>query len=123
MSKKILIVDDEEDIRLTMRLLLEAKGYRCDEAVDSEQAMELIKSELPDLILLDIMLPGKSGYRICWEIKNNEKYANIPIIFITAKTSESDRILAEQMKGNGYLEKPISKTRLLELINNYIGEP
>ena len=123
MGKNILIVDDEEDIRLTLKLLLEARGYNCTEAQDSENAMEVIKNDVPDIILLDIMLPGKSGYRICWELKNDEKFANIPIIFITAKTSEADRVLAEQMRGNGYLEKPISKTRLLELINNYIGTP
>ncbi|MBI9071987.1 MAG: response regulator transcription factor [Melioribacteraceae bacterium] len=107
MDKKILIVDDEQDIIEFISYNLELEGYLVISANDGEEALEKV-SEMPDLIILDIMMPKMNGFQTLQEIKKNILYKNIPILFLTAKTSEIDEVKGLNLGADDYLKKPIS---------------
>ena len=88
MPEKIFIVDDNFINRKLLAEILKKEGYALLEAQDGEEAVELALKEIPDLILLDIMMPKKDGYEVCEELKNSAVTANIPIIFLSAKTGD-----------------------------------
>ncbi len=103
---KVLIVDD---IPITLRMLsnmLKKRGYQAINAVSGEVALNQVNLELPDVILLDIMMPDMSGYEVCQQLKSNPKTADIPIIFLTAVTDLPEKIQAFQMGGDDYVTKP-----------------
>src|SRR5690625_7231287 len=110
MSYKILVVDDEKPIADILEFNLEKEGYEVIVAYDGEQAIELDKSEEPDLILLDIMLPKKDGNEVCREIR---KTHNMPIIMLTAKDSEIDKVLGLELGADDYVTKPFSNRELI----------
>src|SRR5690625_840699 len=110
MSSKILVVDDEKPIADILEFNLEKEGYEVIVAYDGEQAIELAKSEEPDLILLDIMLPKKDGNEVCREIR---KTHNMPIIMLTAKDSEIDKVLGLELGADDYVTKPFSNRELI----------
>ncbi|MBU1007189.1 MAG: response regulator, partial [Candidatus Omnitrophica bacterium] len=85
LKKKILIVDDEDDLRKMLRFRLEASGYDVDEALDGQEGLDKAMSDWPDLILLDLMLPKIDGYKVCRMIKFDEKHKHKPVIMFTAK--------------------------------------
>ncbi|MFH1728737.1 MAG: response regulator [Pseudomonadota bacterium] len=120
-DKKILIVDDEIDILASIKIVLEGNGYLVKTTTNGDNVINIMTNDTPDLVLLDVMLPGISGYSICWQIKNNEKLKSIPVVFITAKSNESDKLMGEQMKGDGYINKPFEKDELLSVIKSFIG--
>ena len=105
----ILLVEDDGDIREGVRVLLESEGYEVYEAESGNRALELVNKDM-DLIILDIMMPGISGIRTCEEIR---KIYNIPILFLTAKARESDKLLGLMAGGDDYLPKPFSYGELL----------
>lgn len=102
-NKKILIVDDDENICELLRLYLEKDGFKTITATDGETAVKLAKTESPDLILLDIMLPKLDGWQVCREIR---KESDVPIIMITAKGETFDRILGLELGADDYVPKP-----------------
>ncbi|MBU5317115.1 response regulator transcription factor [Clostridium bornimense] len=112
-NEKILIVDDEEHIVELIKFNLEANGYRTITASNGLEALELAKNEKPDLILLDIMLPGLNGNDVCKEIRKDIEIATIPIIMITAKGEELDRILGLELGADDYVTKPFSVRELM----------
>jgi DNA-binding response OmpR family regulator len=120
-DKTILVIDDEVDILTSVRLVLEGSGYRVFTSPDAKNAMDLMEKHQPDLVLLDVMLPNVSGYSICWQIKNNQAAQNVPVILMTAKSSDGDRLMGTQMKCDGYLCKPFEKRALIDLIKKFIG--
>ena len=105
----ILLVEDDGDIREGVRVLLESEGYEVYEAESGNRALELVNKDM-DLIILDIMMPGISGIRTCEE---SRKIYNIPILFLTAKARESDKLLGLMAGGDVYLPKPFSYGELL----------
>ncbi len=109
--KKILIVEDEASIRELVSFNLKANGYQPVEAEDGIKAMELLASENPDLMLLDIMLPGKSGYEICREVRSQGNL--LPIIMLTAKSEEVDKVLGLEFGADDYISKPFGIRELL----------
>ncbi|MBN1997850.1 response regulator transcription factor [candidate division KSB1 bacterium] len=113
MAKTILIVDDEQDIIDLLDYNLKAEGYFTLKAMDGNQAIEKAVSSKPDLIILDVMLPGKDGWEVIRELGQNKKTQNIPVIFLTAKDSEIDEILGLELGADDYLVKPISIRKLL----------
>ncbi|MDI6803795.1 MAG: response regulator transcription factor [Bacteroidota bacterium] len=115
MRKTILIVDDEKDIVDLLKYNLQKEGYKVETAFDGEKALELVERQ-PDLILLDIMLPEYSGLEVVKEVKKNEKTTNIPVIFLTAKGSETDEIVGLELGADDYIVKPISIPKLLARI-------
>ncbi|MEE2717427.1 MAG: response regulator [SAR324 cluster bacterium] len=104
----LLAVEDEEDILEVLRYNLEQEGYRVAGALSGEEAQRLIRSEPPDLILLDLMLPGLGGLDLCRILKQNEKTRHIPIIMLTAKSEESDVVAGLEMGAEDYVTKPFS---------------
>lgn len=105
----ILMIEDDEDIREGVRVLLESEGYSVTEAESGNQGLRMLNDET-DLVILDIMMPGISGIRTCKEIR---KESNVPILFLTAKAQESDKLLGLMAGGDDYLPKPFSYAELL----------
>lgn len=106
----ILIVDDNPEVREIIHVLLEGEGFEIKEASDGESALLLTRSTDFDLIILDIMMPGKNGYQTCLEIRKN---SNAPILFLSARTKESDKTLGFSSGGDDYLAKPFSYNELI----------
>lgn len=110
---KILIVDDEEHILELIKFNLENSGYEVVTCNTGTNALNVIRKEVPKLILLDLMLPGMDGYDICKEIRKDNTIANIPVIMITAKSEELDKILGLELGADDYITKPFSVRELL----------
>lgn len=116
MKEKILIVDDEKDIVKMLDYNLKKEGYRTALAYDGEDALEMAKKEHPDLIVLDLMLPGMDGLEVCKSLKKEPKSASIPIIMLTAKTQEADKIVGLELGADDYITKPFSPRELIARI-------
>lgn len=104
----ILIIEDDKDIRDTVCLLLEGEGFTMSQAANGEEGIALLSDET-NLVILDVMMPGKSGYEICKEIRT---VSFVPILFLTAKSKENDKILGFTSGGDDYLTKPFSYAEL-----------
>ncbi|MFL0195990.1 response regulator transcription factor [Clostridium sp. WILCCON 0269] len=114
MSKeKILIVDDEEHICELIKFNLENNGYKTIVASDGVEALKIAKEERPKLILLDVMLPGMDGYDICKEIRRDESISSTPVIMITARGEEFDKVLGLELGADDYITKPFSVRELV----------
>ncbi len=114
MSKeKILVVDDEKDIVELVQYNLEKEGYRISCAFSGEECLEFLKTELADLILLDLMLPEIDGLDVCKFLKNNPQTSHIPIIMLTAKGEETDIVLGLELGADDYITKPFKIRELL----------
>ncbi len=113
MKERILIIEDDKHISKLVKFNLEKANYECDIFSTGEKALEALDSRPIDLILLDIMLPGMDGYEICRAIKEKEKLKNIPIIMLTAKGEEVDRIVGLELGADDYIVKPFSPRELV----------
>src|SRR3990172_10387272 len=111
-SKKILLVDDEVDLVETVRFSLEGEGYQVLVSFNGEDALNKARTEKPDLILLDIMLPKLDGYKVCRLLKFDERYRNIPIIMLTARAQEKDKIISLETGADEYITKPFDMDEL-----------
>lgn len=119
--KKILIVDDEADIIEILQFVFETNGYECITALDGEEGLKLAKEANPDLILLDVMMPKINGYKISRLLKYDSKYKDIPIIMITARSQEEDKIIGEETGADEYITKPFQVEYVLEKVKSYLG--
>ena len=121
MSKTVMIVDDEPDLLKVMSFGLKMAGYKAITCSNSEQAVELINKEKPDLVLLDLLMPKMSGEDICKIVKSDQKLKHIPVVFLTAILCETKEKI-ESIGADGYLEKPFEPEKLMEKIKELIGE-
>lgn len=112
-KSKILVVDDEKDIVELIRYNLEKEGYRVIAAFDGTQAIKCAEKDLPNLIMLDLMLPGLGGLEVCRILKQNEKTAHIPILMVTAKSTETDKVVGLELGADDYVTKPFSPRELV----------
>lgn len=120
---KILIADDEPSLRLLVKATLSAnKSYELIEAVDGTEALKKSQEESPDLLLLDVMMPGLSGFEVCEQLKNSDDTKNIIIIMLTAKGQQSDRDWAISVGTDYFLTKPFSPIELFNLIEKILKE-
>lgn len=110
---KILVVDDEKNIRELVTFNLTKEGYKISEAEDGEQALEMLEIEQPNLVILDLMLPKIDGLEVCRKVKSNSKTMGIPIIMLTARADEIDKIIGLEMGADDYITKPFSTRELL----------
>lgn len=110
---KILAVDDEEHIQELIKFNLENSGYTVICCGTGIEALKIVRSEKPDLVLLDVMLPGIDGYDVCKEIRKDNAISIIPVIMITAKSEELDKILGLELGADDYITKPFSIRELL----------
>ena len=113
MGKKILIVDDETKVLRVVELRLKANGYEVITAQDGEEGLQKARTQAPDLIILDIMLPKVDGYKVCGLLKNDARFCRIPVILFTAKVLDQDRKTGEEVKADAYLTKPYEPEILL----------
>ena len=120
--KKILIVDDERDIVETLSFMLKAKGFDCICAYDGEEGLNLAKSINPDLVILDVMMPKINGYKISRLLKYDNKYKDIPIIMVTARSQMEDKAIGEETGVNEYITKPFELDAIVKKVEEYLGE-
>ncbi|MEN9977906.1 MAG: hypothetical protein RLZZ569_531 [Bacteroidota bacterium] len=114
MSKKILIVDDEPNIVLSLDYLVRKKGYTPFIARNGSEALAIAQAEIPDLILLDIMMPDIDGYEVCQTLKKDPRFNDTKIIFLSAKSKKEDIEKGLQMGADKYFTKPFSTKQLLQ---------
>jgi CheY-like chemotaxis protein len=117
--KKILIADDEPNVRLLVSSML-AKDYTVLKASDGEEAINIARSQKPDLILMDIMMPKLDGYTACHTIKTDQATKVIPVVMLTAIGHELNVKLSQEMGASGYITKPFSSRDLLDTIDRFL---
>ena len=121
-QKKILVVDDEPDLVETVRFPLEMEGYQVLVSYNGEDGLNQARRENPDLIILDLMLPKLDGYKVCRLLKFDERYKHIPILMLTAKAQEKDRILGKETGADEYMTKPFDIDKLLEKVKLFLQQ-
>ena len=117
---RILVVDDESSIRLICRVNLDASGFEVLEAEDGETALSIARSERPDLILLDVMLPGIDGWEVAEQLSETPETSVIPIVFLTARSTAPDEHRSHAAGGVGYIAKPFDPTLLSETVTRVV---
>ena len=118
--KKILIVDDEQDIVESLKFVLETSDYTCYCAYNGEDGLRLAKELVPDLIILDVMMPKINGYKISRLLKFDKKYKDIPILMVTARTQEEDKLIGEETGADEYITKPFEMEDVVNRVNKYL---
>lgn len=113
MAPKILVVEDEKNIVKVVTYHLQRQGYEVEAAGDGRQALEKIRRDPPDLILLDLMLPEVEGLEVCRQVRADSRTAAIPIIMLTAKTEEADRVVGLELGADDYIAKPFRPRELM----------
>ena len=116
--KKILVVDDEPDLVETLTMRLEANDYEVISASNGEDALKKAKSDKPDLVLLDVMMPPPNGYKVCRMLKDDPEHKNLPVILLAAKGSDSDKFWGTESGADAYVTKPYNSQELLEKIRS-----
>lgn len=124
-QKRILVVDDEPDFASIVQMNLEAEGYAVEVAFDGVQGLEKVNETAPDLVILDVMMPEKDGYKMAKELKKNPKTEDIPIIMLTAvgdhvTTTRYSHADGLSMEADDYLAKPASSEQILESVNRLL---
>ncbi len=118
--KKILIVDDEQDIVESLKFVLEVANYTCYCAYNGEDGLKVAKELMPDLIILDVMMPKINGYKISRLLKYDKKYKDIPILMITARSQEEDKQIGEETGADEYITKPFDLDDVVRIVDKYL---
>lgn len=121
MAKKILVIEDEPEMVEMVKTRLEANNYEVITASDGQQGLDKARKENPDLIILDIMLPGMDGYRVCGLLKADIRHNGIPIVMFTVMSQESEKKLGKEMGADAYVTKPFESQILLEKVRKLLG--
>lgn len=119
--KRVLIADDERSLRLLVRATLESSEIEVVEAEDGEEALRLVRSQRPDLVLLDVQMPDLSGFDVCQQIKSDPEMARLPVIMLTAQSQAAARERGIQAGADEYLTKPFSPLQLLTLVERMLN--
>jgi DNA-binding response OmpR family regulator len=116
MSPKILVADDEPNIVISLEYLLKREGYTVLTARDGEQALEVISREVPDLVLLDVMMPKKTGFEVCQEVRGNDLLQAVKILMLTAKGRDTDVAKGMALGADDYMTKPFATRELVQKV-------
>ncbi len=119
--RKVLIADDEHNIRHILDFSLNAEGFDVVSAENGEDAFTLAVNELPDIIILDVMMPGRGGIETCKVLKDDERTAEIPVILLTAKSTREDRDMGKAAGADGYITKPFSPQNVIDSVQSLLG--
>ncbi|MDH3639131.1 MAG: response regulator [Gammaproteobacteria bacterium] len=120
-AKKILIVDDEPSIVLSLEFLMKKAGYEVVTATDGNQGLERMASERPDLVLLDVNMPGRNGYEVCQAIRDNPEWNGTRIVMLTAKGRDVEREKGLAMGADSYVTKPFATKDVVALVEQLLG--
>ena len=120
-ATRVLVIDDEAPIRLLCRVNLEAEGMEVLEAADGPSGLETARAEIPDVILLDVMMPGLDGWRVAEELLDDERTETIPIVFLTARAELRDRARGIDLGGVDYVTKPFNPVELAPLVRDLLS--
>ena len=121
MPKKVLIVDDSQAESRLMQSLLQVAGYSAVSLSDPLRVEQTVASERPNLILLDVVMPGRNGFQVCRELKRSAEFGAIPIVLVSSKNGESDRFWGQQQGADGYVAKPFTGDQLVGEVRRVIG--
>jgi len=121
MKQKILVADDEPNIVISLEYLLKREGYAVTIARDGQEALDAIARDQPDLLLLDVMMPKKTGFEVCQEIRLNEALQHIKILMLTAKGRDTDVVKGMALGADAYMTKPFSIRDLVQKVAEMLG--
>ena len=122
MNKKVLIADDEQNIVISLEFLMKREGFEVVVANDGEEAIRRIRADQPDLVLLDVMMPHKSGFEVCQAVRADERVQATKILMLTAKGRETDVAKGLALGANAYMTKPFSTRELVQKVAELLGE-
>ena len=123
MNKKILIADDEQNIVISLEFLMKREGFEVLVANDGEEAIRRIRADQPDLVLLDVMMPKKSGFEVCQEVKSDPALGAVRILMLTAKGREMEITKGLAMGADAYMTKPFSTRELVTKVKSLLDLP
>lgn len=121
MSQRILIADDEPNIVVSLEFLMKREGFDVQVAIDGEAALQAIAQQLPDLVLLDIMLPKKDGFEVCQQIRANPRWKSIKVVMLTAKGRDTEVSKGLALGADAYMTKPFSTKDLVAKVRELLG--
>ncbi|MFQ6136831.1 MAG: response regulator transcription factor [Candidatus Hydrothermarchaeales archaeon] len=121
---KIMVVDDEDGMRFMIRKILEREGYEVTEAGSGEECLEMLKHDKPDLILLDVMMPGLDGWEVCKKIRENKESESITVAMLTVKSADEDKVKSfDEGLADWHINKPFERERLLKTVKWLLESP
>ena len=123
MSHKILIADDEPNILISLEYLMKREGFDVRVARDGQEALDAVAADCPDLLLLDVMMPRKSGFDVCQALRADERYSALRILMLTAKGRDTDLAKGLALGADGYMTKPFSTRELVERVKAMLQAP
>lgn len=121
MNPKILVADDEPNIVISLEYLLKREGYTVLVARDGQEALDVIAREMPDLVLLDVMMPKKTGFEVCQEVRANDALKGVKILMLTAKGRDTDVAKGTALGADAYMTKPFSTRDLAQKVADMLG--
>ena len=120
MGRKILIVDDEPNIVISLEFLMKREGFEVVVAADGDAALQAMAEHVPDLVLLDILMPGKDGFEVCQQIRSNPAWQGVKIVMVTARDRDTDRAKALALGADAYLTKPFPTKELTQVVRQLL---
>lgn len=120
---RILVVEDDNNLREYFRFVLENSGHQVSAVGDGQAGVDACAAELPDLVILDVMIPEINGYEVCHRIKSDDKTKKAKVLMVTAKTFAADRLEAKKAGADGFLAKPVAPLDLLETVKTLLNPP
>ena len=121
MSRHVLLIEDEPNIIEAIRFILSREGWSVDVHSDGQTAMDAIRARVPDVIILDVMLPNKSGYDILSELRGDETHGDMPVLMLTARGQTKDRELAQRLGVSRFMTKPFSNGEILSAVSELVS--
>lgn len=121
MSKHVLIADDEPNIVISLEFLMKREGHRVSIARDGDAALAMIREQRPDLVLLDVMMPGRSGFDVCQAVRADEALAAVKILMLSAKGRDTDLAKGSALGADAYMTKPFSTRELADKVRELLG--
>lgn len=121
MNQHVLLIEDEPNIIEAIRFILSREGWTVDVHSDGETALEAIRTRVPDVVILDVMLPNKSGYDILAELREDSEHAKTPVLMLTARGQKKDRELAARLGASRFMTKPFSNGEILAAVSELAG--
>lgn len=121
MGKRVLLIEDEPNIIEAISFILSRDGYTVHCHADGETAMDKLRSQTPDMVILDVMLPGRSGFDILRDLRATQETSHLPVMMLTARGQTKDRELAERLGVDLFLTKPFSNTEVRDHVRDLIG--